>query len=447
MVEVLIEKGLDLALEGAPSGGIKELKPSKILALDLSAFEEKRLHLLFKEGDYVQKGQAIVCDKTFEKRSWASPAAGTIVGIIRGQKRRILSILIERSEREESWSFSPASSSSEEIMDSLLQSGLFNYIRQRPFDMLADPQKIPECIFVKALESAPFVPSSELQLEGDLDSFEQGLSILSKIAKVHLVVRSGSFLKDFKRGALDIERHSFAGPHPVANPSVHIEHIHPIKNRKNIIWTINAYDVLRIGYFFKTKTLLCERVIGLGGAGVLPEARAFYKVRDGQSIEEILQNRSVKDKNLCYISGDVLSGRRSSLNAYLGYYDFVLSVLQEEKEREIFSFARLGLKKITASRTYISSFFPKMQGFLKNNLKHGEERAFIDSQIYQRVMPLPIRVHALLKAIIMKDFEKAEQLGLLEVAREDFALPSYVCPSKIEMLKIVERALKECEHA
>lgn len=446
MVDITIKKGLDLVLEGPPRGELKTVEPSKLIALELSAFREKRFHLLCRVGDHVLKGQSLLCEKSFQKRVWVAPACGKIVQILRGEKRQILAMVIEKSPKEQEREFFARSSTKEEFIDSLLESGLFSFFRRRPYDLLADPMHLPACIFVKAIESAPFLPSAEMQVQRDLDAFEYGLTLLSQIAQVHIACKRGSLFRDFEKPSKGILSHTFSGPHPVANASLHIEHIHPIRSAKDLVWTIKACDVLRIGHFFKRNTLMDQRVVSLGGAAVLPQERGFYLLRDGMHLQDFLATKLCKKAHVC-IRGDVLSGNRCQLGDFLGFYDASLSVLLEAEKRELFSFLRPGFQKNSASRAYISSFLGRCQNALKNNLKHGEARAFIDPEIYQRVMPLPIRVQVLLKAILVKDFDLAEKLGLLEVAGEDFALPAFVCPSKIEMLHIVENALREFEHA
>lgn len=442
-MHIRIKKGLDIPIEGDAEGEVESLPPAKRLALHLGQFDQTRFKLLVKLGDRVQMGQPLALDKGSEGRAFVSPAGGTVSEIRRGLKRRLLSIVIEREEKEEQFnhgSLAIESASREEIIEKLKAGGLFAHIRMRPFDLLAHPDQTPRDIFVRAIESAPFTPSAEMQIEGRETAFQMGLEALAKLTsgKVHLVHRAGSHCTAFSN-ASGVEIHTAEGPHPVSSSSLHIHRIAPITRHDEVVWTVNAIDVALIGEFLQTGHYPCERLIAIAGTGIHADRRGFFRIRAGTPVEQLLANRNTTG-TLRFISGDPLMGGQVEIEDSLRFSDTVFCALHENEEREPFHFFRLGLSKYTASHAYLS-------GFTKNRLydfttnQHGEARAFVDSKPYQKVMPMRIPVVQLVKAVLSGDYELAEQLGILEVAADDFSLPSFICPSKVEMVEIIKEAL------
>jgi Na+-transporting NADH:ubiquinone oxidoreductase subunit A len=349
-----------------------------------------------------------------------------------------------KEEYEELGGLNVQTASKEDILAKLLQGGLFANIRMRPCSILANPNHTPSRIFVKALESAPFAPSAEMQIEGYEKEFQAGLLALGKLTPglVHLVYRQGTDCKAFTEAA-NVEKHTAAGPHPISNHSVHIHHIDPIEKNNEIVWTLTAYDVLCMGVLLTTGRVHIDRVISIAGTGILSEMRGYYKARAGYPIEKLVDTRNAEGI-LRYISGDLLNGDQVGVEDFLGFSNNIFCSIKESNDRELLHFFRLGLGKFTASRTYLS-------GFLKNGSKeyefttnqHGEERAFVDGRIYDKVMPMQISTMHLVKAVLAGDFDLAEQLGFLEVDSEDFALPTFICPCKVEMSDIMKTALKD----
>lgn len=443
-MHIRIKKGLDIPIEGGATGGVKELPPAGRIALNLSQFPQTRFQLLVKVGDRVQLGQPLAVDKGCERRAFVSPAAGLVGEIRRGFKRRLLSIVIERDAQEEQFNhgaLQPEPASREAIVDKLCAMGLFAHIRMRPFDLLANPEETPRQIFVRAIESAPFVPPPEIQVLGHEEAFQEGLNALRKLTsgKLHLVYRAGSSCQAFTQ-AQGVERHTAEGPHPISSPSLHIHRIAPIASHDDLIWTVSVYDVVAIGESLRTGHYYCDKVIAIAGTAILPDQRGFFRVRAGSPVEQLIDHRS-HQKEIRLISGDPLMGERVDLEDFLRFYDTVFCAIPEGKGRELFHFFRLGASKYTASHAYLSGFFKSRRYNFTTN-QHGEERAFVDGEPYQKVMPMRIPVMQLVKALLSEDYELSETLGMLEVSAEDFALPSFVCPSKIEMVEIVQKALE-----
>lgn len=450
MAHIKIKKGLDIPIEGKPEGKIqsvladgREVLPS-YLSLNLNPFTNIRCNLLVKVGDQVKIGQPICVDKACPGRMFVSPATGVIKEFRRGLKRRLLNIVIE-ADREEKEVLHPpmdvGRASKEEIIERLKLGGLFAHIRKRPFNFLADPQKTPRAIFVKAVESAPFAPPFEMQVEGWEQAFQVGLDALKGLTEgpVHLVYKKDCQFTPFT-GAEGVEKHTVEGPHPVGNLSLHIHYLSPIKHPEEVIWTLNAHDVVGVGLMLLEGRYFTDRVISIAGPGVLPEKRGFYRVRAGYPIEELIAGR-IQEGHQRLISGDVLTGQQVEPQDFLEFYHFGFCVVPESLKREFLHFFRLGTGKFTASGAYASGHLKGKEYNFTTNL-HGEERAFVIGSPYDRVMPMAIPVMALIKAIMAEDYDLAEELGLLEVDAEDFALPTFVCPSKIEMVDIVSQGLQ-----
>lgn len=449
-----ITKGLDIPIQGSPEGAVRSLTASGsptlaqplLAALDCTPFEEVKFKVLVTVGQKVKIGEPLAEDKEHPGRYFVSPAGGVVREIRRGLKRRLLAIIVEIMGKEELFSLTPPSpqtASREEIVEFLKTSGLFSLIRQRPFNFLADPSQRPRSIFIKAIESAPFVPAAEMHVEGLGKEFQAGLNLLARLTegKVHLVYRSSSTSSVF-RNATGVEHHTIEGPHPAGNASVHIERIDPIRSPDHLLWTLDSRSVVAIGYALLHRHYRIERIVSIAGPGILEESRGFFKIREGYPISTLLTGRIGKDP-VRLISGNPLTGRQVGDEDFLGFYDTsFVAIPRESSAREFLHFFRLGTDKYTFSGTYLSALLPQKHPYAFTTHQHGEERPFIDNTLYDRVMPLNISTMHLVKAILAEDEDLAVELGLLEVDSEDFALPAFVCPSKIDMVDIVRTGLR-----
>ncbi|MGD2170086.1 MAG: Na(+)-translocating NADH-quinone reductase subunit A [Chlamydiota bacterium] len=445
MTHLKIKKGLDVPIENPPKGIVRELDSPDLIGLDLSPFSRVRARLLKKEGEEVLTGEPILEDKAVHGKAFISPCSGKIREIVRGDKRVVETIIFERSEDKffEFAKLSIDSLSKEDLVKELQSQGILNHIRSRPFERGVNIKKMPKSIFVKALESAPFVPSSEMQVKGYEKEFQAGLDALAKIAdgKVHLVFHTNTDCKAFIN-AKNVEKHPASGPHPIANQSLHIYAIDPIVSTHETIWTLTALDVIILGARIESNKYHTNRIVSLAGPCVKSEKCGFYKTRMGISFAHLV-NEELNEESERVVSGDPLTGSEIDRNGYLGFFHTAFSVFKKAQEREPFHFFRPGLKKYTASKTYLSGFFKKNKPYPFTTNQHGEHRPFVEGNIYQRYMPMRIPVMQLLKALIAEDYDTAVELGLLEVVPEDFAISAFVCPSKVEMIKIVRNALKK----
>jgi len=451
MAHIKISRGLDIPIKNKPTGEPSSLPTSpSLIALDLKIFEDVKFKILAKVGDVVKIGQPIVEDKSIPGRMFCSPAGGIIKEIRRGYRRVLVDVIIEVSPKEEYFEWAPMAvdtATRDQLISRLKEGGLFAHIRSRPFDLLANPSAMPRSIFVKAIESAPFAPPADMQVKGHEEAFQTGLNVLSKLTDgpVHLIhaKHSPAVFSEAKNVCLHIAE----GPHPIGNPSVHIEHIDPIRSASDVLWTVNVHDVIAIGTLFASNRYFIERVISIAGPGVLPDRVGYFYARAGIPISELISGRLTKKGPLRLISGDPLIGHKVEAQDFLGFSDTVFCVVPENTSREFLHFFKLGINKYSFSRAYVSGHLDNTdREYDFTTSLHGEHRAFVDPTLYDKVMPLPISTMTLVKAVLSEDFELAEKLGLLTVVSEDFGLPTFVCPSKMEMVDIIKAGLKRYAH-
>lgn len=443
-IKVSKRRGLDLPIEGRPQGEVRSLAASPQIAFQIDALDSIRFKLLVKLGDHVKMGQPLLSDKDCSVRQFVSSAGGVLREIRRGPKRQLLSLVIDRSDSEEHHQhplLDPEQASREQLIEHLCATGQFSQIRMRPFHILARPSEVPRSIFVKAVESAPFVPPTELQVAGHELDFQAGLKALVKLTTgvVHLVHAKGTPCAAFS-DAEGVIRHTVEGPHPAGNHSVHIHFIDPILHATARVWTLDVHGVISIGKMLRTGQVHHERVIGIGGLGLSQERRGFFRVRNGHSIRALIGEDDAPLVRL--ISGDPLMGVQRQPDEFLDPEHFAFTALKPPVERKFLHFFRLGRGRYSTHRAYLSGHLRRERTYEMTTSLHGEERSFIDCAVYDRVMPMRIPTALLVKAILSGDYQRSEMLGLLEVAAEDFALPAFICPSKVEMVHIVREGLK-----
>ena len=393
-MHIKIKKGLDIPIKGKPSGNVRQLIPGgevepliapSQISLNLAPFDDVKFRLLAKAGEVVKIGQPLAEDKSTPGRLFVSPATGVVKEVRRGHKRSLLDIVIDVARQEDYFEFPPLSAEQatrEQIIERLKAGGLFANIRSRPFNLLANPDLQPRSIFVKAIESAPFAPPAELQVMGYEKEFQAGLTALSKLTKgaVHLVYAKNTTSKAFAE-AQNVQKHTAEGPHPIANQSLHIQTIDRIKSPSDVVWTVDANDVVAIGHLLIRGRYFIERVISIAGPGVLPDKVGYFKARAGYPIGALISGRIQKGL-LRFISGDPLIGHKVAMEDFLGYYDDVFCVIPENTSREFMHFFRMGLDKYSYSWAYMSGHFGTSdREYDFTTSQHGEHRAFIDGTL------------------------------------------------------------------
>lgn len=438
---IKIRKGLNIPLSGiADAKKIASVVCDEV-ALVPDQFKGLLLKLLVQEGASVKAGSPIFQDKKNEHIKVVSPVAGVVTIIERGDKRKLLAVKIKVEKQHAAiQSVIPSLDQLDRmaVIKLMLDAGLWPLIQQRPYAIVANPEKMPKSIFVSAFDSAPLAPDTSIVLQGKENEFALGLKILSKLTKgiLHLNLSSERSNPPCLTDAKNVKINYFSGPHPAGNVGVQIHHLDPI-NKGDVVWYTNPQDVVNIGHFFLTGEYSANKIIALTGPNV--KEPHYLKVVAGCALSPLLQNKLHEGENRV-ISGNVLTGSRASEHGYLGFYDQQITVIDEVTSPEFFGWAWPGIGKYSVGRAFLSALFSK-KTFSFNTGTHGGVRPFVMNGEYEKVLPMTIMPVQLLKAIIIKDIDLMEQLGIYEVAEEDFALCEFVCTSKINSQQIIRDGL------
>jgi Na+-transporting NADH:ubiquinone oxidoreductase subunit A len=436
-----LKKGFDLKIIGAAEKKLSGESTPQFYAVKPIDFHGLTPKLIIKPGDKVLAGTPLFVDKLSPSVHFTSPVSGTVVSVERGDRRKLLEVVVEKAGNEffDFGKSDPTRLSRDKIKEALLLSGLWPVIRQRPYHITAQPEKTPKSIFISGFDTAPLAPDYNFIVANSSAShLSKGISALTKLTdgKVHLILNGKNEASDALKNTGGVEISYFTGPHPAGNVGVQIHHIDPI-NKGEIVWFINIQDVIAIGRFFEEGVYLHQRIVALTGSEVINPQ--YYKVISGASVSGMVKD-NIRDGHLRYISGNVLTGSRIQPDGYLGYYDSQITVIPEGDKFEFFGWAMPGLDKFSFSKTFASKIIPKKAYTLDTNL-HGGERAFVLTGQYEKVLPMDILPMQLLKAILAQDIDMMENLGIYEVAEEDFALCEFIDASKIEIQAIIRQGL------
>jgi Na+-transporting NADH:ubiquinone oxidoreductase subunit A len=426
-------KGLDIKLAGKAEAVIENAPMAKSYAVSPLDYESVTPKLLVKVGDKVEVGTALFFDKKNPRILFTSPVSGVVSAINRGEKRKLLNIAVEPDQAQsvkELKVVDATKAGRSEVVEMLLESGLWTRIVERPYGVIANPDATPKAIFVSAFDSAPLAPDYNFILKEEKASIEAGLALLARLTdgKVHLSARKGDegFMSEIK----GVEYHTFSGKHPVGNVGVQIHHIDRIA-KGDIVWTVNIQDVAMIGRFVKSGKLDFTKVVAVAGSEA-PKA-CYKRIISGAAVESIVGKVSEKVR---IISGDVLTGVKTAADGYIAAGANMLSLIPEGDVYELLGWAMPRFHRFSVSRAYFSWLCPKKEYKLDTNL-NGGERPFVVTGLYENYLPMDVYVAYLLKAILVGDLDKMENLGIYEVLPEDLALCEFVDPSKIEMQQIV----------
>lgn len=434
-----IKQGLDIKLKGKAESIIKQqhacpteyaFKPSDFVGLTPK--------LSVKEGDSVKAGTPLFYDKYQPEVNFTSPVSGVVKKIERGERRRILEVVVAQNDGAIEYETFAAdeNASLEDIKKTMLQAGIFPAIKQRPYDIVANPNQTPKAVFVSAFDTAPLAVDYDFIINRNLDAFHTGLRILSKFAPLHLSVGPTSNRKIWE-GSKEAKVSIFKGPHPASNVGTQINKLNPI-NKDEIVWTIAPQDVIILGRLFQDKKYDARILAAICGSEVINPL--YVELPKGFATKQVLKGNLKDEGTIRIISGNVLTGTQIPESGYLGFYANQITVIPEGDEYEFLGWALPGFNKMSVSRTFFSWLHPNKSYKLSANL-HGEKRAFVVTGEYDSVFPMDILPVQLLKAIMAKDIDKMEQLGIYEVAPEDFSLCEFVCTSKIASQHIVREGL------
>jgi Na+-transporting NADH:ubiquinone oxidoreductase subunit A len=436
---IKIRKGANIKLEGAAERLKSDASQAKSFAIKPTDFHGLTPKLVVKEGDSVKAGSPLFYDKYNEHVKFTSPVSGKVAEIVRGAKRKILEVRITADGLNSYEQFNVSDLSSDvKVKELLMASGFWAFLKQRPYDILANPQETPKAIFISAFDSAPLGADYDFILHGQKEAFQAGIDALRKLTKgkVHLNV-SGSTKPDATfTEAKGVEQNTFTGPHPAGNVGIQIHHIDPI-NKGERAWTVNAQAVAMIGRFLLSGKVDMSKTIALAGSEV--EKPKYYTTMVGASMSSILDGK-IKAGDNRIISGNVLSGSQVTADGYLGFYSDVVTIIPEGREPQFMGWIAPNFHKFSLSKSYFSWLTPNKKYTLNTN-NNGEDRAYVMSGQYESVLPMDIYPVHLIKSIMTKDLEKMESLGIYEIAPEDMALCEFACTSKVEVQKILREGL------
>ena len=441
MSEVIkIKKGVDIKLQGEAEKIFATADTPSTYALKPSDFPGIRMKLKVKEGDEVLAGDPIFFDKGRPAITFGSPVSGEIAEVVRGEKRRILEVrvLADKEIRYRDFgSADPASLKRDEVKGKILDAGMWPLVKQRPYNIVANPDRVPRDIWVSCFDSAPLAPDADFVVHGQEAEFKTGIKALMQLTdgKVHLGLDGRTNPSE----AFKVEEavmHRFTGPHPAGNPGVQMHAVAPV-NKGETVWTVGLQDVIMIGRLFMSGQFQAQRSVALAGAQV--SKPRYYKALIGANVKSILEGNVAAENNR-YISGNILTGTQIPSEGYLSYYDNQITVMPEGGEDQFFGWMAPNFNKFSISRALFNWMMPNKRLNLDANL-NGEERAFVVTGEYEKVFPFDIYPVHLLKSILVNDIDSMEKLGIYEVAPEDFALCEYGCTSKIPVQQIVREGL------
>ena len=462
---ITIRKGLDIPIGGAAEKRLTDARNIMTYAVKPTDFVGLTPKLLVEEGVAVKVGDALFYDKNDERIRFTSPVSGRVKAIVRGEKRKLLEVVVEANDTAPLAVEVPQTA--DEIKATMLHCGLWTMLRQRPFGTVANPDDQPKAIFVSGFSSAPLAPDYDFIMQGREEILKKGLEALTKLTdgKVHICFKFSQRLAKYLSPLNShLSIHLVKGPHPAGNIGTQIAHIDPI-NKGEVVWTMNLQDVAVLGELVSTGIYNPEKIIAVAGPNI--KNPHYYRVKAGACLKDItaaqLLNADYPEMDAHdatqqnrVISGDILSGTQVAVDGFLGAYDDLVSILPEGDYYDFMGWLMPGFKKYSFSRTFLSGFLPKstfkpfgiriprFSSFWKFDTNtHGDERPLVFTGNFERVFPFDIYPTQLIKACIVGDIEMMENLGIYEVEPEDFALCEFIDTSKTNIQEIIREALEK----
>ncbi len=444
---IKLKKGYDIKLVGDVSANTGSFNAPQTYSVKPTDFVGLSPKLKVEVGVEVKAGTPLFFIKEMPEVMITAPVSGEVIEINRGAKRAILEIKILADSKMAYEQFAmgnPGHMDAAIVKQTLLNSGAWATIKQRPFTKIANPAETPKNIFISGFDSSPLAPDYNYILKGRDEDFQWGINALKKLTtgKIFLSLKAGVQACSAYTNAKDVETANVSGPHPAGNVGVQIHHIAPI-SKGDVVWTINPEDVANIGKLFKEGKYEADRTIALTGSEVNESARKYYTMKAGACIETLINGNTASGSNRI-ISGNVLTGSKIGANGYLGFYDRQITVIPEGEDPEFLGWLIPTYSRPSISKTFLSYLTPNKKYKVNTNM-HGEERALVVTGEYEKVLPMDILPQYLLKAILANDLEAMESLGLLELDEEDMALCEFVCTSKMPIQQLIRQGLAVLE--
>ena len=276
---IKLRKGLDINLKGKAAETYATVKEPGFYALVPDDFPGVTPKVVVKEQEYVMAGGPLFIDKYHPEVKFVSPVSGVVTSVERGARRKVLNIVVEAAAEQDYEDFGKknvASMDAEAVKSALLEAGLFAFIKQRPYDIIADPTVTPKGIFISAFDTNPLAPDFEFALKGEEANFQTGLDALAKLAKTYLnisVKQNAAALTQAKNVTIT----AFDGPNPAGNVGVQINHLDPV-SKGETVWTIDPQAVIFIGRLFNTGHVDFTRTVAVTGSEVLKPAYCKLQV-------------------------------------------------------------------------------------------------------------------------------------------------------------------------
>jgi Na+-transporting NADH:ubiquinone oxidoreductase subunit A len=426
-------KGLNLPISGTPDPIISDTPNVTSVSLLANDFVGMKPTMMVKVGDIVKRGTKLFEDKKNPGIFFTSPAGGIVKDINRGDKRKFLSVEVEVSENEDAEYFE-YENTSEGLTELLINTGLWNAFRTRPFNRTPKVGSLPDAVFVNACDTNPLSVDPYFIIDQDRDDFKNGLEALTRLfsCPIHCTYQNNNF-------DINVDKINYcqvSGPHPAGLSSTHISQLYPVSINK-IAWTINYQDIISLGYLLKNKSLRTHKIIALGGPSVFKPS--LISARISANIDQLTAGKI--DNNSRVVSGSLIYGHASEgIMNYLGFYDSIISAIPDEANDIFLNWLMPG-SNLHSKLNVFSSSLLKPNKFTFNVSLNGGDRAIVPVGSYDEILPMDILVPQLLKALVVGDIEQAVELGMLELAPEDLALASYICPSKYDYCSILANNL------
>ncbi|MDG1404488.1 Na(+)-translocating NADH-quinone reductase subunit A [Polaribacter sp.] len=438
--DIRIKKGLDIKLIGGAEKTTKAISLSSVYAVKPENFHGITPKLVAKEGTKVKAGDTLFYSKSDERILFPSPVSGKVVEVIRGARRKVLTVKIAADAKQAYKNFETRDAenmSAEEVKNYLFDAGCWPFIKQRPYDIVANPNQAPKAIFVSAYASAPLAADLDFTLAGKTAELQAAIAAVSKLTegKVHISIgaNGNSPLSELN----GVEIHKVSGPHPSGNVGTQIAKIDPI-NKGEVVWVIAPQDLVIIGELLLTGKFNATRTVALTGSKF--SKPQYVTAIAGANIADLVAD-NLENDNTRIISGNVLSGVQVKEDGFIGYYDNQITAIPEGDDYEFFGWNKPVFDKVSTSRALTFSWLTPNKKFDLNTNTNGEHRAFVITGSYEEVFPLDIFPMQILKACMYQDLDEMEALGMYEIAPEDFALTEFVCVSKQPHQKIIREGL------
>ena len=430
-------KGLDLPISGGPSLDLDSSTTVNSVAILGADYIGLKPTMMVDEGDIVQSGQKLFENKKNPGTFVTSHLSGVITSINRGEKRRFISLVIDEDSSIDPINFNFDDYNNQ--IDFLVDTGALGYFRTRPYNRMPDPNKLPSAIFINACDTNPLSvdPFELIKINDDQELFNDGLKFIASIDN-NIKVFCSYQNENFDQSVSNVTYKQFKGPHPAGLVGSHIHFLHPVGQNRSV-WNISWQEVISIGYLLKNKILRSDKLISFGGPNV--HDPKILKLKYGSNLSEVSAGKVLDNSRI--ISGSILNGHTAeNVMNYLSAFDNQVSVLPDESNDILFNWAMPGSKLHSMLPAFISSWI-KPKEFNFNVSMNGGNRAIVPISSYQEIMPLNILTTQLLKCLVTFDIELGEKLGVLELAPEDLALASYVCPSKYDYQSILNSNLEK----